>query len=411
MVTNDLDCPPDGPRSRGQPNATFVSLEVTDDCCLQCDYCFVKKEQPKRADIETARAAVRWAMWASGDAPSLHVGFFGGEPLLEVDLLRDIIPYAREQAAEAGKRLSFGTTTNMVLVTDEILGFCKRHGLRLNNSVDGAPFSQDLHRRFPDGSGSSRIVEQKARRTLEKFPDSNVRCTVTPETADHFYENVLYLVDLGYRSLACVPAPECRWTENELRELEQQLARVTDWYVDQFLEARPVRLKYLDRAIRSVVNPQRGIRPCGAAGTYLCTDTRGTVWPCHRWAKDDGEHEEWKLGTVFDRELKEDVCAKFLSFDCRTQVKADCASCMAVNYCRGGCPALNFELHGDMAIPPESHCAIARMMYAQGQRAHYLLRSRNNQAFVDKFYPGRSAGTPAPVLSRSRRRVPTCALG
>ena len=146
---------------------TSIGLDLTNNCTLKCDYCFRGEKNKQKLSWQVGIKAIDFLIRYSQSQKSLKVSLFGGEPLMEFGLIKKLVPYAEQKATYYGKRIDFTATTNCVLVNDEIISFFRRHQMRFHTSIDGGPESNDKHRCFPDGTGTSAIIEPKIEKILE----------------------------------------------------------------------------------------------------------------------------------------------------------------------------------------------------------------------------------------------------
>lgn len=178
-----------------------IDLDLTNNCVLACDYCFRGKKNPRRLSLETGKAALDWFIKESGNNKKLSVALFGGEPLMEFKLIKELVPYGQAQAAKVGKSMHFSATTNCVLIDDEKIDFFRKHKMTFHTSIDGGPQSQDMHRKFPNGSGSSAIVEANVKKVLKYWPDRTARMSVSNDTVEHGSKMFSILSGLAIRIL------------------------------------------------------------------------------------------------------------------------------------------------------------------------------------------------------------------
>ena len=181
-----------------------IDLDLTNNCVLACDYCFRGAKNQRRLTLETGKAAIDWFIKESGDQEKLTVALFGGEPLMEFELIKKLVPYAVEECEKVGKSIHFSATTNCVLINDEMIDFFKKYKMTFHTSIDGGPESQDKYRHFPNGKGSSEIVERNVRKVLSYSPGRTARMTVSNDTVHRWMDDVHYLVGLGYKNLAMI---------------------------------------------------------------------------------------------------------------------------------------------------------------------------------------------------------------
>jgi len=364
---------------------TSIDLDLTKDCCLRCTYCFKGEKKHQEMCLETAFRVIDWLIEASFDyRGELYVNFMGGEPLLRFDLIKELVPYGKRRARQFGKRIHFGCTTNMVLVNEEIIEFWKKWGMGFHTSIDGIPEVQDAHRCFPNGKGSSQIIEKKVPLILNYRPTVAARATCCPDTVQHLYESVLYFEKLGYKNIVFAQATNMEWQNKHFKILDEQLEKLSNFYIEKFRAGIEFNISPLDEAIRAIVTPARQKPHCGAGRGLLLIDTEGNIWPCHRWNGYDAERQ-WILGSIwggFNDELRQ----AFLDFNCHYDVNADCEHCLAVNMCGAGCIAENLQCRKDIYTPVQYWCQIAELIFRKGMRIHYILYRENNQLFLERFY-------------------------
>jgi uncharacterized protein len=366
---------------------TAINLDVTNDCILRCDYCFKGKKDKQKLSWNVAAKTMDFLIRHSQDQRDLQVALFGGEPLMEFDLIKKLVPYAEQKAAYYGKKIHFSVTTNCVLVNDQIISFFRRHQMKFHTSIDGGPESNDRHRRFPDGRGTSAIIEPKIKEILKCWPAVVARTTVSNDTVHRWMEDTLYLAELGYKNLAMIPAPECDWTDRQWGYMRRELRKMSDFYIARFRTGKPLYIKHIDDGVKSIVKPSRQKYHCGAGRGYLAIKTDGAIYPCSRFAgridAQSGNH--WQLGSVFEGidQAKRKI---FLAFDCVSDTKADCENCLAVHACGIGCIAVNWAHARDIAKPHPNHCKFKNMSFAEAVRIHYILKSEKNPLFMQRFY-------------------------
>ena len=180
MFRYDPDCLAETQRDApSRALATAVTVDLTERCSLACDYCFRGGSAPRSIKPEVGRRVIDWMLESSGDVQSPRIWFFGGEPLLEFELIKELVAYAERRQKEYGKRLQLGATTNLMHINGEVLDFWREHRLGLNCSLDGCRDAHDTHRKLPSGKGSWDEAVRAARMTLEAVPSAMGRATVT----------------------------------------------------------------------------------------------------------------------------------------------------------------------------------------------------------------------------------------
>ena len=340
---------------------------TTEACNLACDYCFVpKKKNPKSMDNKTGEAMVDFLIKNSGAEKRISIAFFGGEPLLNFDLIKHVVSYGREKAKEAGKVMNFSATTNGTLfaLKPEILDYWEKNKLGVLLSVDGCEQTHNLHRKTVDGQGSWKLAIScipTLRRYLKVF---TVRVTYFP---DHFdlLEDVMALMKLGAPNIAIVPVAEADFddpdTWSKVEKMYWDLAKV---FVSLARNQCLLPLSFERKMLVDIWRLRHGLGrkrgPCGAGKGMLGVDTNGDLYPCHRFVA----QKEYKLGDVFNG-IDPVKRAEFLRIN-QDVIKGDledCAMCRAFAVCGGSCIANNNVWCDSMYQSVGGHCKIIRLRY------------------------------------------------
>lgn len=364
-----------------------IDLDLTNNCVLACDYCFRGEKNRRHLTLETGKKAIDWFIKESGNRKKLMVALFGGEPLMEFELIKKLVPYAKDAAKAQGKSIHLSATTNCVLINDEKIAFWRKYGMTFHTSIDGGPESHDKHRKFPNGKGSSAIVEPNIKKVLKYWPNRTARMTVSNDNIHRWMEDVNYLVGLGYKNLAMIPVPELDWTEEHFEIMQQEMRKISDFYIERHRQGRPIYIKHIEGAMKGIIKPKRRKTNCGAGRGYVLIKTDGTIYPCHRFGGDiDAESQQkWKLGSIFDG-WKGNKREELLDFDCRKHVKAECENCIAVHTCGTTCIAVSWACFGDIYKPHPNQCRFTKMYFDEAMRVHYILHTEENPSFMKKFY-------------------------
>lgn len=381
---------PDAKRVLQDMPVTTMDLDMTNNCVLACDYCFRGKKNKRRLSWEVGTRAIDWLIDESRDKKKLSIALFGGEPLMEFELIKRLVPYAKSQAARRDKTIHFSATTNCVLINDEMIQFFRQYGMNFHTSIDGGPESQDKHRHFADGRGTSAIIEPVIRKILKYWPNRTARMSVSNDTVHRWMDDVLYLVELGYKNLAMIFIPELDWTEAQWMLMKRELRKISDYCIERYRQKSPIYMKHIDGALQGIVNPSRRKSHCGAGRGYVLVKTDGTIYPCHRFGGDiDAESDQnWRLGSIFegwDREKRR----LLLDYDCTSDVQADCENCLAVHTCGVSCIAVNWACFKNIYKPHPNYCRATNLYFAEAMRIHYILEAEKNDLFIKKYHPER----------------------
>jgi uncharacterized protein len=355
-----------------------IDLDLTVECNLRCVYCFKEKWNEHMEDCVAFDAMV-WLIHASGPVKDLRVNFMGGEPLIRFKLIQRLVPFAKRRAAQHGKTIHFGITTNGTLVSDEVVAFWRKWGMGFHTSIDGTPDVQDRNRPTTSGRKSSQLVEKSVPKVLAYRPGTCARSTVTPESAGRLVESFKYFRELGYIDIAFVPGGPSLWDENSIAVFEKQFEEVAALVAVEMRNGTYIRLKGIPEWAEGL---RRGRSPvtCGAGRGLMLVDIHGDIWPCHRWNK--REQATWRIGSIYQQ--FNEASRQILDVPDQTVLlEQDCPSCLANKMCSGGCPAENLEETGSVYRRHRNSCELTRAVARVAQRFHDSMVSEENPTYIE----------------------------
>jgi uncharacterized protein len=367
---------------------TSIDLDLTVECNLRCTYCF-KEKWTEHMEEQVAFDSMVWFLHASGAEKDLNVAFMGGEPLLRFKLIKKLVPFAKRRAAQHGKKIHFGMTTNGTLVTDEVVNFWRDWDLGFHTSIDGTPEIQDRNRPTTGGKGSSRLVEQSSRRILAYRPHTTARSTVVPESAGAMTASYRYFRSLGYTDIAFVPGALRAWDGASLQVYAEQYQQLAELVMDDLRAGHPVRLKGLDDYADSRAVQERPKHTCGAGRGMALVDIHGDIWPCHRWNKES--EAEWQIGSIY-QQFNEAVRAPLDTPSFTALLENDCHICPARLSCTGGCPAENLEDTGSVHRRHPNACAVTRIWHRVGEHVYNTMTAEEGPTFQEVYCSGGEKG-------------------
>ena len=342
-----------------------LCLHLSHDCNLRCRYCFANQGdyhgKRENMPLNVALKAVDMLIAKSGAVKNLEMDFFGGEPLMNFDVLRQTVSYAKEQAQKAGKIFKFTCTTNGLLLDREKSDFLNEEMDNVVLSLDGRREVNDFARPCPNGRGSFDLIVDNFRyfRSIRGNKSYFLRGTFTHFNTD-FAKDVLFMRELGFEQLSVEPAVLPRGSEMEIKdsdlpEIFGQYEELAKQYVK--LRKKPETwFSFFHFNIDLENGPclKKRLKGCGAGCEYLAVVPDGGVYPCHQFA---GE-KEYLLGNVFDMSLDESKRKIFASSNLFS--KEDCKDCWARLYCAGGCAANAFHATGSIRGVYEAGCELFR---------------------------------------------------
>jgi len=345
------------------PVIKAMCLNVSHNCNLACEYCFADGGtycgERQTMSFETAKAAIDMLIAASGNRRNLEVDFFGGEPMLDFDVVKRTVLYARSIEKEKGKNFRFTITTNAYKLCDEDIEFFNEHMYNVVISIDGRREVHDRVRKTVGGKGSFDTVIKNALR-FKKLRKGQyyVRGTFTRYNLD-FCADVLYLNDLGFDQLSIEPVVLESGSPMAIRD--EDMPKVLAEY--EKLAAEYIARRKTDKwfnffhfmiDIDNAPCAAKRLKGCGAGGEYVAVAPDGTVYPCHQF---DGI-ESQALDNVFDGKLDETARRKF--YGCSVPTKSDCSKCWAKYYCSGGCMANSYKFNGSIDLPYKPACELMK---------------------------------------------------
>ena len=341
-----------------------MCLHIAHDCNLRCRYCFADTgsyEGPRGLmSAEVGRASIDYLIKASGHRKNLEVDYFGGEPLLNFEVVKEIVRYARSREAECGKNFRFTITTNGLLLTEDKKEFINKEMVNIVLSIDGRKEVNDKMRYRVDGSGCYDTIINKFVDMAESRDQDNyyVRGTFTRYNLD-FSEDVLHLADKGFKQISVEPvvsSPELDYMlrEEDLPVLFEQYEKLAAEYVKRKKEGNGFNFFHFMVDLSGGPCILKRLTGCGAGHEYVAVSPDGDIYPCHQFVGD----EEKKLGTVFTEDFRTDISQFFR--DSNVYTKPAYQNCFAKFYCSGGCPANAIQYGGGINEPLHLSCELMR---------------------------------------------------
>ncbi len=338
--------------SEREPIVKALCLHIAHDCNLSCRYCFAGEGEyhGDRAlmSYEVGCAALDFLIAHSGARRNLEVDFFGGEPLLNWEVVKRLVAYGRRQEAVHDKRFRFTLTTNGVLLSDEITEFLNREMDNVVLSIDGRKEVHDAMRPFRAGQGSYDVIVPKCQRFAENRGEKEyyVRGTYTHFNPD-FADDVLHLADLGFTQLSVEPvvadssAPYAL-REEDLPRLFAEYDRLAAEMLRREREGKGFHFFHFMIDLEGGPCAIKRLTGCGSGTEYLAVTPWGDLYPCHQFVG----NEAFRMGNVWDGVTRTDLRDAFAEVSVLS--KTECRDCFAKYYCSGGCAANAYHFCGDI---------------------------------------------------------------
>lgn len=341
-----------------------LCLHIAHDCNLACRYCFAEEGEyhGRRAlmSFEVGKKALDFLVANSGSRVNLEVDFFGGEPLMNWQVVKDLVEYGRSIEEANHKKFRFTLTTNGVLLNDEILEFANREMANVVLSIDGRKEINDKMRPHRGGQGSYDEIVPKFKKVAESRDQMNyyVRGTFTHHNLD-FSKDVLHLADLGFKQISVEPVV-AKETEDYCLKMEdiptllEQYDILAKEMIQRAKDGRRFNFFHFMIDLEGGPCVYKRLSGCGSGTEYLAVTPWGDFYPCHQFVG----QEQFLLGNVDDGIVKKDVCEEFKH--CNVYSKPDCKNCFARFYCSGGCAANSYNFNGTINGTYEVGCLLQK---------------------------------------------------
>ena len=341
-----------------------LCLHIAHDCNLACRYCFAGEGEYKGdrslMSLEVGKKALDFLVANSGNRRNLEVDFFGGEPLMNFDVVKELVAYGRELEKTHDKHFRFTLTTNGVLLRDDVIEFANKEMDNIVLSIDGRKEVHDHMRPFKNGKGSYDFILDKFKKVAESRNQQKyyVRGTFTHYNLD-FVKDVLSLADEGFEQISVEPV--VAGPEEPYAIREEDIPQICEGY-DELAKEMLKRKKegrgfnFFHYMIDLSGGPcvYKRLSGCGSGTEYLAVTPWGDLYPCHQFV---GE-EEFCLGNVDDGIVNTEMRDTFKL--CNVYAKEECRNCFAKFYCSGGCAANAYHCHQDINKPYEIGCELQR---------------------------------------------------
>ena len=352
------------PRFNPQNVVKALCLHVAHDCNLRCKYCFASqgdfKGDRSLMTFETGKKALDFLLQNSGNRRNLEVDFFGGEPLMNFDLVKKLVAYGREEEKKYDKHFRFTITTNGVLLNDEIEEFINENMDNVVLSIDGRKEINDEMRPTTNGKGSYDIIVPKFKELIDKRGDKDyfIRGTFTNENLD-FSEDLKDFSSHGFKKTSIEPVVTDEREPYAIRE--EHLDKILNEYEKMSKDYIEIRKKDKDFSFfHFIIDLSQGpcivkrTVGCGAGSEYVAITPQGEIYPCHQFV---GE-EDFLLGNVDEGIKNTDLRDTFKNSNVYTN--EDCPTCWARYYCSGGCHANAYYSNNDLSKPYKVGCEMEK---------------------------------------------------
>ncbi len=340
-----------------------LCIHICHDCNLRCRYCFADEgayhSERELMSEQTAKKAVDFLLKNSGSRKVLEVDFFGGEPLMCLQTIKNVVAYAREEGAKLGKKFLFTTTTNALLLDDDAIDFFNREMENVVLSLDGRKEVHDAIRKTKNGKGSFDLVIENVKKFVRSRGDKSyyVRGTFTAKNLD-FSKDVIFLAENGFDSISMEPVvtdiDDLAIKDEHIPAVLDEYENLCEKYLDKFKNGEGFNFFHFNVDLEGGVCLQKKVSACGAGNEYFSVVPNGDIYPCHQFAGD----KDFLMGNVYDGVLDGKIREKFAASCLFT--REECGDCFAKFICSGGCAANNYHFEGDINKPYKATCAMMK---------------------------------------------------
>ena len=339
-----------------------MCLNISHDCNLRCEYCFAAQGDfghgRKLMPFEVGKAAIDFLIKHSANRHNLELDFFGGEPLMNLDVVKKVVEYARSIEKEHNKNFRFTMTTNGILLDDDSIDFINREMSNVVLSLDGRKEVNDRLRPTVNKKGSYDIIVPKYQKLVAERGDKEyyVRGTFTKYNLD-FTDDVMHLNELGFDQISVEPVvtdPELPYalTESDLPVIAEEYEKLSKILIERKKNGTSFNFFHFMIDLDQGPCAIKRLRGCSCGNEYVAVTPEGDIYPCHQFVGMD----EWKMGSVLDDSIDHKMKKMFSKANIYS--KEECADCWAKFYCSGGCNANNMQYNNTIFKPHKLSCAL-----------------------------------------------------
>ena len=351
-------------KEKRQTVVKALCLHIAHDCNLACKYCFAEEGEyhGRRAlmSFEVGKKALDFLVANSGNRVNLEVDFFGGEPLMNWDVVKQLVAYGRSLEKPNNKKFRFTLTTNGVLLNDEVMEFVNKEMSNVVLSLDGRKEVNDRMRPFRTGKGSYDLIVPKFQKLAESRNQTNyyIRGTFTRNNLD-FSEDVKHFADLGFKQMSIEPVvgPEedpYSMREQDLPQIMEEYDKLALEYIDRYKKGNGFNFFHFMIDLTQGPCVYKRLSGCGSGTEYLAVTPWGDFYPCHQFVG----NEDFLMGNVDEGIIKPEIVKEF--GNCNVYSKEKCKNCFAKFYCSGGCAANSYNFHGTINDAYDIGCEMQR---------------------------------------------------
>jgi len=344
-------------------NVKAICLNISHDCNLRCEYCFASEGDYNSGrelmSKEVALKAVDYLVANSGGRKNIEIDFFGGEPLMNFDVIEEVVRYGRNIEKETNKHFYFTTTTNGTLLNKERIDFINENMDNIVISIDGRKEVHDAVRHDCNGKGSYDRIMPAAKELVSGRNGKSyfVRGTFTAKNKD-FSNDVMHLADMGFKEISVEPVvgtgSNLYFQDSDVPQLLKEYENLASKYIKRLSTGDKFRFYHFNVDIDDGPCLFKRITSCGAGYEYIAVAPDGKIYPCHQFVGQD----EFVIGDIYNGISNTKMCDEFKENTIFKKEK--CRDCWAKLYCSGGCHANAYFTNGNIMEPNELSCTLQK---------------------------------------------------
>ncbi len=396
VIANGQPLTPEIPKLRlsNFPLTTLI-LNVNTGCNLSCTYCYKEDlatpAAGEKMDFATAQQSIEMLLNESPDQPRYNLVFFGGEPLSNLPLIKQVVTYAEQRFPELGKQVDFSITTNATLLKDDVIAYLNRHRFGIAISMDGPKAYHDRNRITVGGQGTYEVVAKKVKSLLAQYDSRPVgaRVTITHGVTDiigiwdHLF-NDLGFHEVGFAPVTSGDITSYNLTEAELEQVFTEMKQLGARYLEAALKNRNIGFSNMHQLMTDIYEGNKKALPCGAGAGMVAIDKDGGVNLCHRFTGSD-----MPLFGDVNQGLNHEQLSRFLE-QRMDRTDTGCDSCRIRNLCSGGCYHESYARYNDPTQPTYHYCDLLRDWVDFGIQVYSKIMAHNPLFFEQHLSPRRA---------------------
>lgn len=352
-----------------------ISLHLTNRCNFSCKYCYVNKENPIDMSWDTAKKAIDMAVKMS--STKTGISFFGGEPLLRKDLIKEIVTYCEEIHQKTNIKFYYNMTSNGTLLDEDFLIYARQKRISIALSHDGIREAHDANRVTKNQKGSFDMVDEKCELLLKYNPYASVIMVLNPNTAEYVYKSVVHLFNKGFKYIIMSMNYGAAWDDKALKVLKNQYKKLSKLYYEKSMANEKFFLAPFDYKILSHVDNEKfKSSPCSLGKSHLTITADGSIYPCTQLIND----ENLLMGHV------ESGITRTAFYEDKEASKKPCLECAIKDRCNHTCSCINKQASGDIYKISPVLCAHEKMIIFITDALAAKLYKAKNKTFLNKHY-------------------------